>query len=384
MKVKQFKIIIAALFIIALGVIGAIAAQTKSKSKTTKETSAANTVADDNFAPAEFLKKCVVCHKADGRGGNEVPDFTNPAFHKTRSDARLLSSIINGRHGMPSFKLTIKPPQAKQLVRYIRGFPARAAMPEKPPASADAKPASGAGEGLLERALKGQAQIVDLSQMLNDKTPTFGGEHDAFRYETLSDRKKDGYASGAFRIPEHFGTHVDAPAHFIVWKETIERIKVKKFIAPVVVIDIRAKVETNADYQLTAEDIQEFEKGGAIPEGAAILLLTGWDKRYSDPEKYRNADANGVLHFPGYSLEAIQYLLRNPKIVALGIDTLSIDYGPSKNFQGHRISHGSGLYHIENMTNLDKLPARGAVIFVGVLPIEGGSGSPARVIAITP
>jgi kynurenine formamidase len=248
----------------------------------------------------------------------------------------------------------------------------------------NARPTARAGEGLLERALKGQAQILDLTQLLNDKIPTFGGERDGFRYETLSDSKKDGYASGAFRIPEHFGTHVDAPAHFIVGKETIEKVKVKKFIAPAVVIDIRAKVEANADYQLTAEDIQEFEKGGAIPEGAAVLLLTGWDKRFNEPEKYRNADANGVLHFPGFSLEAIQYLLRNPKIVALGIDTLSIDYGPSKNFQGHRISHGSGLYHIENMTNLDKLPARGAVIFVGVLPIASGSGSPARVLAITP
>lgn len=241
-----------------------------------------------------------------------------------------------------------------------------------------------AGEGLLERALKGQGQIVDLTQVLSDKVPAFGGEKDDFRYEKLSDRQKDGYASGAFRIPEHFGTHVDSPAHFIAGKETIERIKVKKFIAPAVVIDICAKVAANADYQLTAADIQEFEKGGAIPDGAAILLLTGWDKRYSEPEKYRNPDANGVLHFPGFSLEAIQYLLRNPKIVALGIDTLSIDYGPSKDFQGHKISHGRGLYHIENLTNLDKLPARGAVIFVGSLPIENGSGSPARVLAITP
>lgn len=245
------------------------------------------------------------------------------------------------------------------------------------------KATGGAGEGLLERALKGRAQILDLTHILNDKTPTYGGERDAFRYENLADRKKDGYASGAFRIPEHFGTHVDAPAHFIDGKETVERIKVKNFIAPAVVIDIRAKVEANTDYQLTAADIQEFEKGGAIQEGAAVLLLTGWDKRYNEPEKYRNADAAGVLHFPGFSLEAIQYLLKNPKIVALGIDTLSIDFGASKNFQGHKISHGSGLYHIENMTNLDKLPARGAVIFVGVLPIEGGSGGPARIIAIT-
>ncbi len=382
MKAKQFKIIIASFFLFALCVVVTIGGQTKSKSKTTKETVTIQAAEGDSVAAAEFLKKCSVCHKTDGRGGNDVPDFTNPAFHKTRSDARLAASITKGLGAMPAFKQTLKPAQVKQLVRYIREFPARAAMPEK--TAVETKPIATSGEGLLERALKGQAQIIDLTHSLNDKAPTFGGERDAFRYEKLSDLKKDGVASGAFRIPEHFGTHVDAPAHFIVWKETIERVKVKKLIAPTVVIDIRSKVESNADYQLTAADILEFEKGGAIPEGAAILLLTGWDKRYNEPEKYRNADANGVLHFPGFSEEAIQYLLRNPKIVALGIDTLSIDFGPSKNFQGHRISHGSGLYHIENMTNLDKLPTRGAVIFVGVLPIEGGSGSPARVIAIAP
>lgn len=239
-------------------------------------------------------------------------------------------------------------------------------------------------EGLLERALKGQAQIIDLTHIINDKTPTFGGERDAFRYEKLADIKKDGYASGAFRLPEHFGTHIDAPGHFIVSKETIERVQARKLIAPAVVLDIRKQVAANPDYQLSAADIKEFEKGGAIPVGAAVLLLTGWDRRYDEVEKYRNADALGVLHFPGFSEEAIQYLLRNSKIVALGIDTLSIDYGPSKNFQGHQIALGSGLYHLENLTNLDKLPGQGAVIFVGALPIEGGSGSPARVIAISP
>jgi kynurenine formamidase/mono/diheme cytochrome c family protein len=380
---KQCKIIIAGLAIFAAGILISIGAQTPSKSKASGKAAPVNAATDETFAAAEFLKKCSMCHKADGRGGNDVPDFTDITFHKARTDARLAQSITNGRGGMPSFKQTLKSAQIKQLVRYVRGFPARASQPAIPSLPLESKPAT-SNEGLLERALKGQAQIIDLTHIINDKTPTFGGERDAFRYEKLSDIKKDGYASGAFRVPEHFGTHIDAPGHFIVWKETIERVKAKKLIAPAVVIDIRKKVESNPDYQLTAADIQEFEKGGAIPEGAAILLLTGWDSRYNEPEKYRNPDAAGVLHFPGFSEEAIQYLLRNPKIVALGIDTLSIDYGPSKNFQGHRIALGSGLYHLENLTNLDKLPGRGAVIFVGALPIEGGSGSPARVIALAP
>ncbi|GEM_PF-189029 len=380
MNSKGIKILMIAIFLFVAAIT--IAAQTRAKKSSTKE--AAAPLPDETFAASEFVKRCSMCHKADGKGGNGIPDFTDAAFLKSRADARLLSSITNGRGAMPSFKQTLKPAEMKALIRYVRGFPTRNQSTEQPPAPVETKSNVSSGEGLLERALKGQAQIIDLTHPLNDKTPTFGGEKDAFRYEKLSDIKKDGYASGAICLPEHFGTHVDAPGHFIVWKETIERVKVKRFIAPVVVIDVRPKVEANADYQLSAADIGAFEKGGAIPEGAAVLLLTGWDKRYNDAEKYRNADAQGVLHFPGFSEEAIQYLLRNPKIVALGIDTLSIDPGTSKSFLGHKISHGSGLYHIENMTNLDKLPARGAVIFVGALPIENGSGSPARVLAIAP
>jgi kynurenine formamidase len=239
-------------------------------------------------------------------------------------------------------------------------------------------------DGLLERALRGEARIIDLSHPLNPRTPAFGGERDAFRYEKLADIDREGYASGAFRVPEHFGTHLDAPGHFIAGRETVDRIDVKKLIAPAVVIDIRAKVKENPDYRLTLEDLRAWERDGPVPAGAAVLLLTGWDSRWNDPEKYRNPDAAGALHFPGFSQEAIGYILKNTKAVALGIDTLSIDYGASKDFAGHKLSHRSGLYHVENMTNLDQLPSRGAVVIVAPLAVEGGSGSPARVLAIVP
>ena len=240
------------------------------------------------------------------------------------------------------------------------------------------------GNGLLERAFKGEARIIDLSHKLNANVPAYGGERDLWRYEKMADYERDGYAAGAFRVPEHFGTHVDSPGHFIKGRETIDRIDAKKLIAPAVVIDVSAKVKANPDYQLTIEDIQNWERKGAIPRGAAVLLLTGWGERWQDADKYRNADKAGVMHFPGYSRQAIEYLVKNAKVVALGIDTLSIDYGPSKDFAGHHVSHGFSLYHLENLASLDKLPARGAAIFVGALPIENGSGSPARVLAIAP
>jgi kynurenine formamidase len=241
-------------------------------------------------------------------------------------------------------------------------------------------PSSG---GLLERAIRGQARIIDLTYLINASAPTYSGERNALRYETLADFDKDGYRAGAFCIPEHFGTHLDAPGHFIKGKETIERIAPRRLIAPAVVIDVRPQVKSNPDYQLTPDAIRIWESKGAIPAGAAVLLLTGWGERYWDADRYRNADATGVMHFPGFSEQAVRYLLKR-KIVALGIDTLSIDYGPSKDFAAHKVSLGSGLYHIENMANLDKLPARGAFIFVGPLPLENGSGSPARVLAIAP
>lgn len=243
---------------------------------------------------------------------------------------------------------------------------------------------SAQSSGLLERALKGRARVIDLTHKLNSGTPAYGGESDAFRYEKLSRIERDGYASGAFRVPEHFGTHVDAPGHFLDGKTTVDLIDPNRLIAPAAVIDIRRQASRDPDYRLTVADIQNWEQKGAIPSGAIVLLLTGWDVRYANAERYRNADKNGDLHFPGFSEDSIKYLVTKRSIVALGIDTLSIDYGASKDFGGHKLSHGAGLYHIENLANLDKLPARGAVIFTGPLAIENGSGSPARVLAIAP
>lgn len=317
-----------------------------------------------------FSENCAVCHGLNGRGAVKmpnIPDFTDPAFHKSRTDEQLIESVTNGKGLMTPFGDVLKPEEIRSLVAYVRSF---------------SKGAPSEQAGLLERALK-QARIIDLTHKLNQSVPTFGGERDAMRYEKLADFDKEGYRAGAFRIPEHFGTHVDAPSHFIRGQPSVDQIEPARLIVPAVVIDIRDKVKENPDYRLTPADIQAWEGGGPIPRGAAVLLLTGWGERFSDPAKYRNADAKGLMHFPGFSPEAVSYLI-SKGAVALGIDTLSIDYGPSKDFAAHKLSHQNGLYHLENLANLDKLPPRGAVLFVGALPIEGGSGSPARVLAIAP
>ena len=193
---------------------------------------------------------------------------------------------------------------------------------------------------------------------------------------------KDGYASGEFSTHEHMGTHVDAPVHFYEGGKTIAELD--DFILPIVVIDVRAEVKKNPDYLLTVEKIKEFEQRAPITNSAAILLLTGWNKRYFVDGEYRNTDNKGVMHFPGFSQESAQYLIDHHDAHALGIDTLSIDYGPSEDFLVHKLVLGHGLFMIENLTNLDQLPLTGSVGIFAPLKIEGGTGSPARALALVP
>jgi kynurenine formamidase/mono/diheme cytochrome c family protein len=337
-------------------------------------------VAIDAVAAKLFDNNCAVCHGHDGRGAVKIPnlpDFSQTAFQDSRSESLLLSSVANGRNSMPAFGDVLSQNQIRGLVRFVRHF--------RKPTGATPMPHTDGPDGLLERALKGQAHIYDLTHVISAKVPTYDGETGSYRYEKQAEIDKQGYTLGTLHIPEHFGTHVDAPGHFVKGKATIDQLDPSHFIAPAVVIDVRDKVRANPDYLLTPDAIEKWEQtGGRMPDGAAVLLLTGWEDKFADPAAYRNPDSRGTMHFPGYSASAVDYLLKHNKIVALGIDTLSIDYGPSKDFEAHKRSLGSGLYHLENLANLDKLPARGAVIFVGALPIEGGSGSPARVLALVP
>lgn len=225
-------------------------------------------------------------------------------------------------------------------------------------------------------------QVVDLSHPISSKVPTYEGLYDSFHYEQLSSVEKDGCLTGRFAMPEHFGTHVDAPNHFSLGMSGIDRIPVDKLILPAFVIDVRAEAAENSDYLLSKERIESFEASGKISSDSAVLLLTGWDKRFSDWHRYRNADATERLHFPGYSAEAARFLVHERRVAALGIDTLGIDAGIDLDYPVHKIALEQNVYLIENLTRLDQLPARGAMLFCGALPIEGGSGSPARVLAV--
>ncbi|MGH9804139.1 MAG: cyclase family protein [Candidatus Acidiferrales bacterium] len=226
--------------------------------------------------------------------------------------------------------------------------------------------------------------IVDLSYAISEKNPAWPGDARTYEPKINARAEEAGYFSRSFWMLEHFGTHLDAPAHFPPGEATVDRIFVERLFGPAVVIDIRRQAEADADYRLTLEDVRAWEKRHKrIPLGAIVLLRTGWAARWPDERRYRNQDSGGVMHFPGFSVEAAQLLIERGAS-GLGIDTLSVDYGASKDFAVHRLSHGAGLYHLENLADLSALPERGAYLIVAPIKLEGGSGGAVRVFAVLP
>jgi len=232
----------------------------------------------------------------------------------------------------------------------------------------------------------GKTRVVDLSHALNRNTPQWPGEnYSGFQLRTIATLEKDGVLSKMFSTPEHLGTHLDAPNHFEANQPSVEKITAEKLIGPGIVIDVRDSVRGNPDYQLPLTELDSWEEQfGKIPEGAIVLLLTGWGEHYTRYDRYQNRDAQGTMHFPGYSAEAASWLVEKRKIRGLGIDTLSIDPGISKDFAVHHVVNGAGKYALENVARLEELPARDFLLIVAPIKIETGSGGPTRIWAVYP
>ena len=194
------------------------------------------------------------------------------------------------------------------------------------------------------------------------------------------------YSAYTFSTPEHGGTHLDAPVHFAEGAIPVERIPLEQLIAPAVVIDVTAQAASDPDYRLTVQDVEGFEAGnGPIGSGTIVLVRTGWSGRWGDRKAYFGDDTPGdasKLHFPGYGAEAARLLVEERKVAALGIDSPSVDYGPALDFPVHRLGAPLGVPNFENLTNLDRLPATGAVVVALPMKIEGGSGAPLRAVAL--
>lgn len=240
-----------------------------------------------------------------------------------------------------------------------------------------------AGAGLLEDLLKGKAKLIDLTHPLKEGMPQWPGSP-PFGLTQISGYEAIFYAN-KLNTPEHIGTHIDAPAHLVMDQATVDEIPPRLLFAPAVVIDVRDKVAKDPDYLLSREDIRAWERRhGPVKRGAFVIMFSGWQERWGDPARYSNQDEEGTLHFPGFSKDSAEFLIRERQVVGLGIDTFSVDYGKSKDFPVHYALARASRYAVENLSDLDRLPPKGAVVIIAPLKIFRGSGSPVRVLALVP
>ena len=236
-----------------------------------------------------------------------------------------------------------------------------------------------------------RSELVDLTHSFNQQTLYWPTSPARFELKELANGPTPGgffYSAYMLSTPEHGGTHLDAPYHFAEKGNTADNIPLNRQIAPAVVIDITAQSQRDRNYRLTVADVEAFEKQhGRIPAGAIVLLRTGWSKYWPNAKQYLGDDTPGdasKLSFPSYGGEAARMLVEQRKVAALGADVASIDYGASTDYPVHRIAGGANVPGFENLTNLERVPATGAIVIALPMKIEKGSGGPLRAVAIIP
>ncbi len=227
---------------------------------------------------------------------------------------------------------------------------------------------------------------VDLTHPLSAETlywPT-GTPFELEVLERSADERGRWYAANRFRTPEHLGTHLDAPFHFAQNGWQTDQIPLERMHGPARVVDVAQAAADERDLAIPLAALEAFEKKhGKIAAGDVVLLRTGWDARWPHRASYFGSETPGDasdLHFPGLSGAAAEWLARRG-VFAVGIDTASIDPGPSQDFEAHRALAAKNVLVYENLRGLDALPARGATFYAFALPIRTGTGGPVRAVA---
>lgn len=226
--------------------------------------------------------------------------------------------------------------------------------------------------------------IVDLTHTLTEDFPynPVSGVYYPFEIDAQTTVNADGVASNEWKIHEHIGTQIDAPSHFSAAGKSLEQLSVENFIAPLAVIDISGRARRDPDTMVTVDDIRTWEQRyGRLPQGAAVFMRSGWDRKVADPQAFVNLDASNTMHAPGFAPAAAEFLIRERSVAGIGVDTLSIDAGNSKTFPVHKSWLRADKWGVECVANLDQVPPAGATVFVGASKVEGATGGPVRLIA---
>jgi len=243
----------------------------------------------------------------------------------------------------------------------------------------------------------GALRVIDLTHTLSPEFPALQlppqfGQVWAFRMERIShyDAAGPGWYWNNFSCGEHTGTHFDAPVHWVTGKDhpnnTVDAIDARQFIGPACVVDASRAVAADADWLLTVDFLEAWEaQHGRIPAGAWLLLRTDWSRRLADPAAFVNMREDGA-HTPGPTQQAVEWLIRERDVRGFGVETINTDAGQSYAwpvaYPCHTLMHGANKFGLQCLTNLDQLPPQGAIIVAAPLKIQGGSGSPLRVLAL--
>lgn len=228
-------------------------------------------------------------------------------------------------------------------------------------------------------------RVADLSHVIAPDMPLWDDEGP--RRETASEAPPAGsfgFYVQRWTFSEHTGTHLDAPGHVIGGGRLVPDIRPEELVAPAAVIDISRRAAEDPDTAVTVDDVLDFERRhGRIPEGAAVLMHSGWSERWEEGrDAVRGVDADGAWHFPGFGPEACEFLFSRRRIAGVGVDTLSTDPGNSSDFPAHEVIGRADRWGLEALRGLDRLPPSGALLTIGVLPALDASGGPSRVLAM--
>ncbi|HYN93808.1 MAG TPA: cyclase family protein [Pilimelia sp.] len=230
-------------------------------------------------------------------------------------------------------------------------------------------------------------RLVNLAHVNDPATTTLFPGDPEFRLTTMTTVENDGFYMQYVEEGEHTGTHWGAPCHFDADGLCADELEPNDLFLPAVKIDIRRKAAADPDYGVTVDDLRGWERRhGPIPAGAAVILWTGWESRWGTPA-YANTDADGVIHQPGFTIEAAQWLVDGGKLGrrgALGTDTFGPDRGVDSSYAVSVLLYREHRISLENLANLRQLPARGAWVLAGGPINRRGSGSTATIFGFIP